>query len=119
MLFYGAHGIGNIYKNISLPYGLFNNLERLIKQINAAIILIDDEQLTKCVYNKISKVYDLQCSFYSLFVYCDIIEEIVVGNSKVQLLRIVNINGKERLHVNRIYQAVLYISLCLYQVVYI
>ena len=191
ILFYGAPGIGNTYKNISPPYGLYDNPETLIKQINAAITLTDDKQHLKFVYNEIFKkvsihyafsakgriylkmstrlaeilgfewekrdanldrghredhvplerwialmesvplgstraydsrfmldshglvdlyfisvnpndkgvltggnVCDLQRGFYSLLVYCDIIEETVVGDSKVPILRIVNINGK-------------------------
>ena len=56
-------------------------------------------------------VCDLQRGFYLLFVFCDIIEKTVVGDSKVPLLRIVNINGKEGLRVSRIYLTVKYIPL--------
>ena len=55
-----------------------------------------------------NEVCDLQRCFYSLFVYCVIVEQTVVGDVKVPLLRIVNISGREGLTVSRIYQAVQY-----------
>ena len=54
-------------------------------------------------------VCDLQRSFYSLFVYCDVVEHVVVGDVKAPLLRTVNITGKEGLTVNRIFQTVQYV----------
>ena len=51
-----------------------------------------------------SNVCDLQCGFYSLFVYCDVMEHVVVGDVKAPLLRTVNITGKEGLTVNRIFK---------------
>ena len=50
------------------------------------------------------RVCDLQRGFYSLFVYCDVVEPTVVGDFKVPLLRTVNIDGREGLTVSRIYQ---------------
>ena len=50
-----------------------------------------------------SNVCDLQRSFYSLFLYYDVVKPTVVGDVKVPLLRTVNISGKEGLTVNRIY----------------
>ena len=50
-----------------------------------------------------SNVCDLQRGFYSLFVYCDVVEHVVVGDVKALLLRTVNINGKDGLIVNRIF----------------
>ena len=56
-----------------------------------------------------SNVCDLQRGFYSLFVYCDVVEHVVVGDVKASLLRTVNITGKEGLTVNRIFQTVQYV----------
>ena len=56
-----------------------------------------------------SNVCDLQRGFYSLFVYCDVVEHVVVGDVKAPLLRTVNITGKEGLTVNRIFQTVQYV----------
>ena len=53
-------------------------------------------------------VCDLQRGFYSLFIYCDIMEKTVVDDVKVSLLRTVNISGSEGLTVSRIYQTVQY-----------
>ena len=55
-----------------------------------------------------SNVCDLQRGFYSLLVYCDVVEHVVVGDVKAPLLRTVNIIGKEGLTVNRIFQTVQY-----------
>ena len=41
------------------------------------------------------RVVNLQRWFYSLFVYCDIVEDVVVGDVKAPLLRTVNIDGKD------------------------
>jgi roadblock/LC7 domain-containing protein len=57
------------------------------------------------------RVCDLQRGFYSLFIYCDVVEPVVVGDAKVPLLRTVNIGGKEGLTINRIYQNVQYVPL--------
>ena len=58
-----------------------------------------------------SKVCDLQRDFYSLYVYCDIIEPTVAGDVKISLLRCVNISGKHGETVDRIYETVHYVSL--------
>ena len=58
-----------------------------------------------------SKVCDLQRGFYSLYVYCDIIEPTVVGDVNVPLLRCVNISGKHEETVDRIYDTVHYVPL--------
>ena len=55
-------------------------------------------------------VCDLQRGFYSLYVYCDILEDVVVGDVKAPLLRTVNINGKDDKMVSRIYQTVQYVT---------
>jgi len=55
------------------------------------------------------RVCDLQRGFYSLFVYCDLVEPTVLGDAKVPLLRTVNITGKENLTISRIYQNVQYV----------
>ena len=55
-------------------------------------------------------VCDLQRGFYFLFVYYNIVEQTVVGDVKVPLLRTENISGSERLTVSRIYQTVQYTS---------
>ena len=44
---------------------------------------------------------DAALSSSSLYVYCDIIEHNIVGDSKVPLLRLVNVKGK---HGERVYQ---------------
>ena len=51
-----------------------------------------------------SNVCDLQRGFYSLFVYCDVVEHVVVSYVKAPLLRTVNITGKEGLTVNRFFK---------------
>ena len=57
------------------------------------------------------RVCDLQRGFYCLFVYCDLIEPVLVGDVKAPILRIVNIKGKEGEMINRIYQNVQYAPL--------
>lgn len=56
-------------------------------------------------------VCDLQRGFYSLYIYCDIVENVVVGDVKVPLLRVVNINGKEGLTVSRLFNTVQYVPI--------
>jgi hypothetical protein len=59
-----------------------------------------------------TRVCDLYRGFYSLYVYCDICEPIIVGNLKVQLLRTVNLNRQsEQMMVSRIYQNVQYVPI--------
>ena len=55
-------------------------------------------------------VCDLQRGFYFLCVYCDILEDVLVGDVKTPLLRTVNINGKDDKMVSRIYQTVQYVT---------
>ena len=57
------------------------------------------------------RVCDLQRGFYSLYVYCDICESVVVGEYKVPLLRTVNLNGKDGGMVSRIYQTIQYVPI--------
>ena len=52
---------------------------------------------------------DLQHGFCSLFVYCDVVELVVVSIIKAPLPRTVNITDKEGLIVNRIFQTVQYV----------
>ena len=54
---------------------------------------------------------DLQRGFYSLYVYCDIVEPTVVGDVKVSLLICVSISGKHEEAVDRIYKTVHYMPL--------
>ena len=56
-------------------------------------------------------VCDLQKGFYSLFAYCDVVAHVVVGAVKAPLLRTVNINGRESLIVDRIFQTVQYVPI--------
>ena len=57
-----------------------------------------------------SNVCDLLRDFYSLFVYCDVVKHVVVGDVKAPLPRTVNITRKDGLTVNRIFQTVQYVS---------
>jgi hypothetical protein len=56
-----------------------------------------------------SNVCNLQKGFYTLYVYCDIAEHVVVGDVKAPLLRTVNIAGNEGTMVNRVYETVQYV----------
>ena len=56
------------------------------------------------------RVVDLRRGFYSLFVYFDIMEDMVVGDVKTPLLRTVNIDLKDNKIVSRIYKTVQYVS---------
>ena len=58
-----------------------------------------------------SKMCNLQRGFYSLYVYCDIVEPTVIRDVKVSLLRCVNISGKQEETVDRIYETVHYVPL--------
>ena len=57
------------------------------------------------------RICNLQRGFYSLLVYCNVVEPTVVGAFKVPLLRTVNIDGREGLTVSRIYQNIQYVPL--------
>jgi len=54
-------------------------------------------------------VCDLNRGFFSLFVYCDVVEPVVVGDVLVPLLRTVNITAKEGIMVSRIFETVQYV----------
>jgi hypothetical protein len=56
-------------------------------------------------------VCDLRRGFYSLFVYCDLCEPVVVGNYKVPLLKTISLQGADGELVNRIYHPIQYVSL--------
>ena len=56
-----------------------------------------------------TNVCDLQKGFYSLYVYCDVVEHVLVGDTKAPLLRTVNVSGKKESMVNRIFQTVQYV----------
>ena len=58
-----------------------------------------------------SGVCDLQRGFYSLFIYCDIVDPVVVGDVRVPLLRVVNIAGKEGAIISRMYQNIQYVPI--------
>jgi hypothetical protein len=51
---------------------------------------------------------DIRRGFCSLYIYCDVIEPVVVGDSKVPLLRTVNIDGAFGDIIHRSYTAPIY-----------
>ena len=53
---------------------------------------------------------DLKKGIYSLYVYCDVCEETIVGDAKVKLLRIVPIHGKQGDYVCHTYDFPIYTS---------
>lgn len=57
------------------------------------------------------RVVDTDLGFYSLFVYCDLVEPNVVGNSLVPLLRIIRVRGKDGDTLSRTFENPLYFSL--------
>ena len=56
-----------------------------------------------------TNVCDLLNGFYSLYVYCDVVEHVLIGDIKAPLLHTINVNGKKESMVNRIFQTVQYI----------
>ena len=60
-----------------------------------------------------SRVCDLQHGFHALYVYCDIVEPTIVGDSRVPLLRAVHFNATKESNtvVHKIYQNVMYIPI--------
>ena len=64
--------------------------------------IIEDQQLAK--FN-----HDLRVGFYSLFIYCNLVEPQVVGNITAPLLRNVHIEGKFGDIVEKIYQTPHYV----------
>jgi hypothetical protein len=57
------------------------------------------------------RMIDMQRGFYSLFVYCDLVEPVLVGDMKAPLLRTVHIKGKDGEMINKIFQNVQYAPL--------
>ncbi len=57
------------------------------------------------------QMLDLDHGFYSLFVYCDLVEHRIVGNSKVQLLRVVPVEGRGGEMVTKEYERIHYLPL--------
>ncbi len=56
-----------------------------------------------------TNVCDMQREFYSMYVYCDVVEHSAVGDAMAPLLRPVNVAGKEGTMVNKIFEPVQYI----------
>lgn len=54
------------------------------------------------------KIADIHQGFYSMYVYCDLVETVVVGDSLVPLLRIVPIKGKPGEMVTQQYEGIHY-----------
>ena len=59
--------------------------------------------------NKGSRVSDLDQGFSSLYVYCNVVQPTVVGDTFVPLLRIVPVEGKTDHTVTRTYQNIQYL----------
>ena len=115
---------------LGFEYSKFDNIVKPIKEKSSTgmqsrsdlannvvetLFELPDEQVELIPFNSYSytgsKVCDLQRGFYSLYVYCDIVEPTVVGDVKVPLLRCVNISGKHEETVDRIYETVHYVPL--------
>lgn len=60
---------------------------------------------------KANNVCDLNRGFYSMYVYCDVLEHVPVGDARVPLLRIVDVSGKSGETVHRIYDKMQYVPL--------
>ncbi len=58
-----------------------------------------------------TKPVDLQGGFYSLYIYCDLLEPRIVGDAQVPLLRIVPIEGTQGQMVTKTYENLQYIPM--------
>ncbi len=56
-----------------------------------------------------NKPVDLQGGFYSLYVYCDLLEPRIVGDAQVPLLRIVPIEGTQGQMITKTYENIQYV----------
>ena len=57
------------------------------------------------------RALDLEQGFFGLYVYCDILESIPVGDTRAPLLRVVDVSGKFGENIHRIYNTPHYIPL--------
>jgi len=65
-----------------------------------------------CSVIRVSKFFpDLRGRIHSVYVYCDILEHVPVGDMKAPLLRIVNTNVKSIGNVHRVFNPLLYVPL--------
>ena len=71
---------------------------------------LKEENWTIGTYNGIH-VVDVNQGFYSLYVYCSVIEPRNVGDSKVPLLRIVPVEGKSGQMITKTYEHIQYIPI--------
>ena len=63
-------------------------------------------------HSRVSKlVPDLRGRIHSVYVYCDILEHVPVGNTKAPLLRIVNTDVKSIGNIHRVFNPLLYVPL--------
>jgi hypothetical protein len=56
-------------------------------------------------------VVDINRGFYSMYIYCDVLEWVAVGDIVAPLLRVVNIEGKYGDVIHRVYDAPIYVPL--------
>lgn len=65
-------------------------------------------------FNKIyrsERAFDLSGGVYGIFVYCDLVEPVIVGHTMAPLLRIVPIEGKKEEYVTKTYDKIIYAPL--------
>jgi hypothetical protein len=106
--FYFSYGEHNKKMTLSLPPGYRLTFSKTLMTITGfEEHSINWDQLTKKILGK--KAINLNAELNSLFVYCDIVENNIVGDSLVPLLRIVNINDSDGLKVTKTYQNPFYV----------
>ena len=88
---------------------LEENISFFLKGSMQRLLGLDGEHHQE--YAEAGQVIDMNQGFYSLYVYCNLIEPRVVGDSHVPLLRIVPVQGKHTDLVTRFFQKVYYLPL--------
>jgi hypothetical protein len=86
-----------------------NIIEKLALEPDGSVVLLPASAYSYTA----TRVCDLRRGFYSLFIYCSIVEHSIVGDSMVPLLRTVNVEGKEGTMAHRVYQNVQYVPVML------
>jgi len=97
----------NIHKGTSINFSpaLCSMLGLGIRQ--NPIINTDEEQWQWRAAN----ACDINRGFSSIYVYCNVLEHIPIGDTKAPLLRIVHLSGKSGDNVHKIYEKPLYVPL--------
>ena len=106
------HSINLSFDNLSgkVTVEIKNGVELYFKD-DIAVILGFDMDMIFDKTTQSSRVADINAGLYSFYVYCDIVEAQLVGDSEVPLLRIVPVEGQHGEMVTKTFQNLQYLPI--------